>query len=115
MDLQERLNKQLSLVCFADDYKSMCHLIEAGANPMYNDGNPLLSAVLGGAYSVVGMLLCVPSYGYSNTSEQDCILKCYKTAKKRQILLKTDLATAVVTMLADHFKYCFNHDIEEYK
>lgn len=109
MDLQTRLNEALLTACSTDELKNVICLMNVGADPIYNEGSPLLHAIVWSSYPIVRVLLLLGSE-YSNPSSKPIIQKAYKIAKSRETIDKT--IPYIVEFIREHYKHCFKEDIE---
>lgn len=112
MDLQKRLDAELARVCFHGDMNSALHLINAGANPIYDDGYPLIMACRGIQYPIVTLLLMTQSYGYSDEKAKAFIQKAFKITESNTTYCTNQQDNKdIAKSLIDHYKFWFKTEI----
>lgn len=110
--LQERVDQQLLNACSAGEYNSVLRLIDAGANPIQDDGRPLQNAVLHSRYEIVCLLLMMSAHGYCETTSKPFIQQAYKMAKLRHHITKDHVLTNIIKTFEEHYTNVFNETIE---
>lgn len=109
MDIQTRLNEALVTACTANELMNVICLMNVGANPMYNEGSPLLRAIFGNSPLILNPLLLLYS-DYNNPSTKPILQKVYRIAKTRETIGKG--IPEIVQIIKDYYKSYFNEDIE---
>lgn len=108
MDLQTRLNEALLTACSTNEVKNVICLMNVGADPFYNEGRPLISAIIGSSYQIVNLLL--QNSVYSNPLAKPIIREAYRIAKESNTIVKG--IQDIVEFIKDHYKHCFKEEID---